>query len=49
MYKRTAVEFAVDTKNGVVRTVGKSYIMTPKPQCKKHNIKWFDDAKLIRR
>lgn len=42
-------DFATVTKNGVITTIGKSFIMTPKPQCRENSIKWFDDTKLLRR
>jgi len=42
-------QFAVVTKDQTVITIGKSVIITPKPQCKEGGIKWFDDRKLIRK
>ena len=47
MQKQT-VEFAVQTKNGVVQKVGKSSVLVPKTNFKGGEIKFFDDSKLLK-
>lgn len=49
-YKRRCVtaQFAVETRNGIVTRIGKSFIITPKSQFRGGGVKWFDDKKLIR-
>lgn len=42
MQKQT-VEFAVETKNGVVQRVGKSSILQPKTNFKGGSVKWYED------
>lgn len=42
MQKQT-VEFAVQTKNGVVEKIGRSTIYTPKTNFKGGTIKWYED------
>lgn len=46
---KQAVEFAVETKNGVIKRIGKSVIEQPEIKFKGGEIKWFDDSKLIRK
>lgn len=36
------VEFAIETKNGVVR-IGKSLILQPKTNFKGGSVKWYED------
>ncbi len=47
MEKRT-IQFAVESKNGVVQRVGKSIITQPKINYNGKVTKWFDDSKLIK-
>lgn len=47
--RKQETQFAVVTKNNVVVQVGKSQIYQPKISFKGGEIKWFDDAKLIRK
>lgn len=42
MNKQT-IQFAVQSKNGVVQTVGKGVIYQPKTQFKGGEIKWLED------
>ncbi len=42
MQKQT-IQFAVETKNGVVQRIGKSTIYQPKANPNPKGIKWFDD------
>lgn len=37
------IEFAVESKNGVVQRVGKSTILQPKINFKGSSIKWYED------
>lgn len=48
MQKQT-IQFAVQSKNGVVQRVGKSTILQPKTNFKGGSVKWFDDSKLIKK
>lgn len=48
MQKQT-VSFAVESKNGVVTNIGKSYIEVPEIKFKGGSVKWFDDSQLIRK
>lgn len=41
--KKSTVEFAVETKEGVVTRVGRSSVEVPKTNFKGGSIKWFDD------
>ena len=41
--------FATQKKNGVITTIGKSYITTPNTNFCGSSVKWFDDTQLIRR
>lgn len=47
MQKQT-VEFAVETKNGIVKRIGKSSIYQPKTNYSGKGTKWFDDSKLLK-
>ena len=47
MQKQT-IQFAVETKNGVVQRIGKSTIYQPKANPNPKGIKWFDDRKLLK-
>ncbi|MEI3338850.1 MAG: hypothetical protein V8R80_01895 [Eubacterium sp.] len=47
--ERSTIQFAVVSKNETLVKIGKSFIMTPKPQCRENSIKWFDDRKLMHR
>lgn len=42
MQKQT-IQFAVETKNGVVQRIGKSTIYQPKTNFKGGSIKWYED------
>ena len=46
---KQAVEFTVETKNGVIRRISNSVIEQPEIKFKGGKIKWFDDSKLIRK
>ena len=48
MQKQT-IQFAVQSKNGVVQRVGKSTILQPKTNFKGGSVKWFDDNKLLKK
>ena len=41
--QKQIVNFAVESKNGVVQTIGKSVIYQPKTQFKGGKIKWLED------
>lgn len=41
--QRQTVEFAVETKNGVVQRVGKSTVYVPKTNFKGGSVKWYED------
>ena len=41
--QRQIVQFAVQSKNGVVQRVGKSTILQPKTNFKGGSIKWYED------
>lgn len=48
--KKQTVQFAVQTdKNGVVKNIGKGYILQPKINYKGGEMKWFDDSKLLKK
>lgn len=47
--KRQSITFAVETKNGVVNRIGKSFINTPAVKFGGGSVKWFDDSKLIKK
>ena len=42
MQKQT-VEFAVETKNGVVQRIGKSVVVTPAIKFKGGSVAWYED------
>ena len=42
MQKQT-IQFAVESKNGVVQRVGKSTILQPKTNFQGGSIKWYED------
>lgn len=42
MQKQT-IQFAVQSKNGVIEKVGKSTILQPKTNFKGGSIKWYED------
>lgn len=46
--KKQTVNFAVKTENGVVKEVGHSAVLQPKPKFKGGSVKWFDDSKLVK-
>lgn len=46
--QKQIVEFAVQTKNGMVQRVGKSSVLIPKTNFKGGEIKYFDDSKLLK-
>ena len=41
--QRQTVEFAVQTKNGVVQKIGRSSVYVPKTNFKGGQIKWYED------
>lgn len=41
--QRQTIQFAVETKNGVVQRIGKSIILQPKTNFKGGSIKWYED------
>lgn len=43
------LQHAVVTKNGIVQKVGKSTVYVPKTNYNGKGIKWFDDAKLLKK
>lgn len=47
--KKQTVEFAVETKNGCINRIGKSFVNTPAVNFKGGEVKWFDDTKLIKK
>lgn len=47
--KKQENTFAVETKDGVVQTIGKSVILQPKVAYNGQKTKWFDDTQLIRK
>lgn len=44
MMKET-LSFAVESKNGVVTSVGRSSVLVPKTNFKGGSIKWYEDKK----
>lgn len=48
MHKASA-EFYVETKNGVINRIGKSFINTPPVNFQGGEVKWFDDTKLLKK
>lgn len=46
--EKTAADFAVIVKNGVVKGIGKSVVCMPKINFEGAGIKWMDDAKLLK-
>ena len=42
MQKQT-IEFAVETKNGAVQSIGKSVVYQPKTNFNGKGIKWYED------
>lgn len=47
--KKETIQFAVETKNGIVQRIGKTSISKPKTNSKQKGVKWFDDSKLLKR
>lgn len=43
--KKQTVNFAVVTKNGIVKSTGRSSILQPKPNFKGGSIQWYEDKK----
>ena len=41
--KTNTIQFAVQSKNGVIEKVGKSTILQPKTNFKGGQIKWYED------
>lgn len=41
--KKTTLQFATVTKNGVVKEIGRSIILSPKSNFKGGSIKWAED------
>lgn len=46
--QRTAVNSVVTISGGIVRNIESSSIFLPRTRFKGDNIKWFDDAKLVK-
>lgn len=46
---KQVLEFAVQSKNGVVQEIGKTYMLHPIIKYSGEKTKWFDDSKLIKR
>ena len=46
--KKETIQFAVETKDGIVAQVGKSSISKPETNFNHKGIKWFDDSKLLK-
>ena len=42
-------DFAVTTKDGVVKNVGRTYIEQPEIKWNGKGIKWFDDSLLLKK
>lgn len=49
MQRRQVIQHAVKKENGVIKAVGKSYIMQPKVNYTGQGTKWFDDSQLIKK
>ena len=49
MQRRQVIQHAVKKENGVIKTVGKSYIMQPKVNYTGQGTRWFDDSQLIKK
>lgn len=47
MQKQT-VQFAFESKNGVVQRIGRSVMYQPKTNYQGKGTKWFDDSKLLK-
>lgn len=47
--KKTTLQFATVTENGVVTKIGRSAILQPKTNFKGGSIPWFDDSKLLKK
>ncbi|MBQ4521631.1 MAG: hypothetical protein IJA10_01595 [Lachnospiraceae bacterium] len=45
MQQTQQIQFAVETKNGVVQSVGKSTVYQEKTNFQKKPIKWYEDKK----
>lgn len=46
--KKQTMQYAVETKNGIVQKIGKSTIYQPKIQYNQKKTKWFDDNILLK-
>lgn len=47
--KRQSITFAVETRNGVINRIGKSFINTPPVNFQGGEVKWFDDTRLLKK
>lgn len=47
--QKQKLEFAVQSKNGVIQRIGRSSILQPQTNYKGRGTKWFDDSKLLKR
>lgn len=47
--KKHEVMFTVETKNGVVNRIGKSFIEKPHIKYNGKPMPWFDDSKLLKK
>ena len=45
--RKQVIQHAVKKESGVIKAVGKSYIMQPKVNYTGQGTKWFDDNQLI--
>ena len=41
--KKQTIEFAIETKDGVVQRIGKSAILQPQTNFKGGSVKWYED------
>lgn len=47
--KKETIQFAIETKNGIVKHIGKTSISRLKANKDQKGIKWFDDSKLLKK
>ena len=48
--KKDTMQFAIEKdRNKVVKRIGKSVILQPKPHFSGERTKWFDDSKLLKK
>ena len=46
--QKQKIQFAVQSKNGVIQRIGKSAILQPQTNYKGKGTEWFDDSKLLK-